>query len=945
MRRSAVIAEPPDAPRARRRTLARADASDDRSIVRILASRKRVLAALLVVAIAITATKMASRSANAGNHSASLALALRDEGLRVQANAVAWLGADEGPLRPRAALVLASRSADEPRDVYYVEARPLRSGGVFDVSSISNLTRSSGSDETLLAVVPPFAAFATRTAVEGGGHSYDAVVVLDVSGEPASLTSDFSWRERVQSSITNYQETGRFGGIGRVRYDLARPAARMSIGIENRQFVIRADDRTLIVDPTRVAPIAGASELTPEPQTKGRSSLIHWAVDTARASPLIGAHGIEWMEDRFFRVKDRAEQTYHSVVGTSAADTEAEVAEDMGLDATHAPAASLSATDPELGWPPAPLRPILPNPTAREGEWTPLVDDPFVQESPGAPPGLFQTFLRADAARPYAIVYATMWDPRQVRLHVVMGTREPRSATGQTGTGMIPRDEETMRTVVAAFNGGFQAVHGEFGMMADGTLYLPPKPWASTVGIFDDGRVGLGTWPGPVRQGAGAGGRADWAHLPEGMVGMRQNLTAVVEDGVWNPYHRYWWGSAIGVAGVADGDPRPNESIVTHRSAVCLTREGFVGYFWGSGLTAEALAAGMNAARCVHAMHLDINPGHCSMELYRAGPTPSLPHVRIDERTQFETTLDGLAGWTVRGRKAIRAMSSIRWPRYIRRDARDFFYLTLRPVLPGPPLPDGTGEWSTRALPHAGWPHAFARATIAIDGRTVWLVRIDASRALPSVAARADTTRALAYLADAASLPSGAGGQVIFVGPGRNGLRAYDRAVEGGTRVAGGPALGADPAGAALGVDPRGFLVYAEVQGQPDAGLLSRVMALAEVRSAIALDATTRLAFVDSATRQTVAVDGEHARVVELPRAMALLADERPAAERLFPFVEPVALSVWHGVQGRRVRYFREPRTPSPAASPAGAAPSPSGSAPAPAPRVEPGSTVGDGEP
>lgn len=915
-----------------------------------LAARWRLLVALGVVCAAVAAGRMASRSANAGSHPASLALALRDDGLRVEPTAVAWLGRDEGPGRPRAALLLASERGSDERDVYYAEARPLRSGGVFDVSWVTNLTRSSGADETLLAVVPPYAAFATRTPVEGGGFSYDAIVVLDVSGEPSALTGDWSWRERLQNGVTNLQETGRWSGIGRRRYDLEHPASRMAIGIENRQFVIQTEERRFIIDPTRAEPIAGGSELRLEAQSKGRTSLIHWAVDTARASPLVGARGIEWMEDRFFRAQDAAQRSYHSVVGTSSADTAAEVAEDMGIDAEHEPTASLGAPDPELGWPPARIAPILPGPTTREGEWTPLADDPFVQVNPGAPPGLYQTFLRADAERPYAIVYVTMWDPRQVRLHVVMGTREPRSATGQTGSGMIPRDEETMRTVVAGFNGGFQAVHGEFGMMADGTLFLPPKPWASTIGIFDDGRVGLGTWPGPVRDGAGAGGRPDWAHLPEGMVGMRQNLTAVVEDGAWNPYHRYWWGSAIGVSGVTNGDPRPNESIVTHRSAVCLTREGFVGYFWGSGLNAEAIAAAMNAARCVHATHLDINPGHCSMELYRAGPAGSLPHTAIDERTQFELTLDELAGWRVRGRKAIRAMSSIRWPRYIRRDARDFFYLTLRPVLPGPPLRDGAGELSTRALPHAGWPHAFARASVRVGGRDVWVVRVDASRALPAPVGRTDATRPLGYLAGGARLPAAAGGAAIFVGRGPNGLRAYDHAVEGAIRIAGGPEVGADPAGAALGVDARGFLVYAEVQGVPDAGALRRAMDLAEVRTAIALEPEVRLAFVDTASGQTVSVSGTQARAVDPPSSMALLADQRPAAERLFPFVEPVALRVWHDVQGRRVRYFREPRTPAGGATPGGtgaggasgtATPPPAGEAR----RVESGSTVEDGSP
>jgi hypothetical protein len=140
-------------------------------------------------------------------------------------------------------------------------------------------------------------------------------------------------------------------------------------------------------------------------------------------------------------------------------------------------------------------------------------------------------------------VFVTIWDARQVQLHIAMGTREPESATGETGTGLVPRDERTLSRLVAGFNGGFQALHGEFGMMADGRVYLPPKPWAATVAVFEDGRVGLGSWPAPVSNVA-YDERAATAQIPEGMVAMRQNLTTVVEDGRYNPWERWWWGAA-----------------------------------------------------------------------------------------------------------------------------------------------------------------------------------------------------------------------------------------------------------------------------------------------------------------------------------------------------------------------------------------------------------------
>jgi len=63
------------------------------------------------------------------------------------------------------------------------------------------------------------------------------------------------------------------------------------------------------------------------------------------------------------------------------------------------------------------------------------------------------------------------------------------------GSGEIPRDPFVISHLVAAFNGGFQAMHGEFGMMADGVVYLPPKPYSATVAVLQDGSTGFGTWP------------------------------------------------------------------------------------------------------------------------------------------------------------------------------------------------------------------------------------------------------------------------------------------------------------------------------------------------------------------------------------------------------------------------------------------------------------------
>ena len=60
------------------------------------------------------------------------------------------------------------------------------------------------------------------------------------------------------------------------------------------------------------------------------------------------------------------------------------------------------------------------------------------------------SFLRPDRERKDARVYMTLWDPRQLALHMQAGTVEPLSATGEAGPGQIPREPAVMKRVVTA---------------------------------------------------------------------------------------------------------------------------------------------------------------------------------------------------------------------------------------------------------------------------------------------------------------------------------------------------------------------------------------------------------------------------------------------------------------------------------------------------------------
>ena len=59
---------------------------------------------------------------------------------------------------------------------------------------------------------------------------------------------------------------------------------------------------------------------------------------------------------------------------------------------------------------------------------------------------------------------------------------------------MIPVADQSH--LIAAFNGGFKAINGHYGMMVDGVTLLPPLPGFATLAIYRDGHVNIGAGRG-----------------------------------------------------------------------------------------------------------------------------------------------------------------------------------------------------------------------------------------------------------------------------------------------------------------------------------------------------------------------------------------------------------------------------------------------------------------
>jgi hypothetical protein len=875
----------------RLRTGVRAKLSD------AVAQRWRLVVALIICVASFGAWRAFAGVARAPTLEQSLTRYLGARGYTIDPQRIVWLRREPNWLGVRPAL-LSAKKGRELHDIYYADVR-VSGQTVVDVYLLTDVTRTSSADEDLLVGTRSFIAYAARV-----GTAYDAVVLLDTRGEPTHLTRHWPWYAKLQNSITNLQDTGRIRAFGVRRYNFETPAGVLALSVDDGLLHVIADGEPIVIHPRKDKPIIGGELVEFEPAEKGQPGLITWVVDTVRRVPAIGRAPIDWLEHTVFGVTDKISRAYHEFVKT---DTAAEVKQALQVSELPkkqqppepvpavAPAeAELAAQEvaEDIGWPAAPLSPVLPDKVQGEGVWLPVSNDPFAAINPNGPPLFYQTFIRVDPERVYTRVYVTMWDPRQVQLGIVMGTKEPESATGETGTGMIPRDPYVLSHLVGAFNGGFQAMHGEFGMMAGKRVYLPPKPYAATVAIFEDGTTGMGSWPGP--------GRHAWdesfanSQIPANMIAMRQNLTSVIEGQKLNPWQRWWWGAAPEDAA---------EQTYIHRSGLCVTREGFLAYFWGESMGPSELGKAMLATRCERGMHLDMNGKHTGFEFYQPfTPDQVMPDIGRPLRpTEYEGPATEMHGMRYRARLAVTTMTPLRFPRYLNRDPRDYFYLTRKPTLPGADLQiEGQSlPFSTRNLPSAGFPHPFARVHVSDVG---WLVRIDPTRAVPKPLADESLTRTLAQLTFATPVgPVAAqGGASLFAHYLHGRLRAHIGAPPAdGVTLCVGPLVGeGSTALAGIGVDDEGFLVYAEVR---DPSRLLPLLAAAGVTQAIALGDGRLVLDAESGPQ---GVDGQAAPVVDEATSLSLMAETRPRAKVLFADVTPMPYSKWGGMQDQRVRYF-----------------------------------------
>lgn len=805
---------------------------------------------------------------------AALATALAERGLDATPDSIGFVDPAPSALtsrwrRPRAIVRASQRGT--LADVYLVETRMSPEGALLGVADVHNLTKTTAASEQQLVVGGQHAAW-----VIGSESKTYRVELIDLRGEIRPKAEKWSTVVRLQHAVTSYQRTGQARGIGRRSFKLDPPASRVSLGTGQDALTIEADDHRIVVPFDRTRPVEGERFATEEDrEIAWPGNLVTWSVDRARDLSWFGDERMQLTKAVAYRLLDAVDRAV-GTVRPARAETE-------GLRGSSLPKI---ATDPATGWPPAPIPPLVSPPFVNEGAWLALDHDPFVRSNPDAPAPMITTYLRGDGARPDCLVYVVEWDPRQVTLDMVPGTEEPQSATGETGTGVIPRKPEVMSRLIAAFNGAFQSTHGDYGMMVNGSVLVPPKPYAATVARLQDGSTVFGTWPEDLA-------------IPKDVVAFRQNLTPLVADDRWNPYGREWWG----------GVPHDWEDEThTVRSALCLTKDDFVAYFYGTKIDPVHLARVMLAARCSYGIHLDMNQGHTGLELYRAFPAGELPSLgKLDGHWQAEGEIAGMPGWQFRGRRLLRNMQLMHFPRYIRRGLRDYFVLLLNPILPGAPLNAGAadgaeGAWNLRDLPQHGFPPAIATTSLRPDpARPETKVRVlkldpgvlEAHEGTPSgsadpVVLTVDPPSAIA-----------AGAITLWLSPGRAQI-ADARPAEGARAVWVGTRAPGPGVRAAACIDEGGKILYAEVATAPhpdgDGPLLERVLGTAQCRDRMFLG-----------HRQPLSIGGtvdlsEHP-VRPADAAVRLLRKPRRASLRFFPDTPILPPGTWTPLQ-RQTRFW-----------------------------------------
>jgi hypothetical protein len=566
-------------------------------------------------------------------------------------------------------------------DVYYAEARVREDGTQYDIRRVSNITQTPQAAEVLLAHTGSTALF----AVDVFGQQ-QALLLVNFGGDERDMSAVATRADHARLEITNLMNTGRPGGVGQRLYGLKTPAKRLSATVGAGKYIVETPQGAVSIDATTGA-VDAPELLTYQPRYFAQKQLVPWLVDTIRGLSWVGPHKVVLLEKFVFGHRDRLKRAAFAMgLVDESANLRQELDQEPGEALEFEVGDDVSSTE----WPPKTVKSAFAQTEPGEGEWTPT-GTKWLRRISKAPPAFYKTAVRMDPKRPYEALVLIAMDMRQLDMGLVAGTVNPRPSFGTPGTGIIPRKPELMDNLVAGFNGGFQTAHGAYGMVVNRQTILPAMPHAATVAVRDDGHVKMGTWYNSMT-------------VPDDIHSLRQNLPPLMADGVFNPTNkRSRWG----------GTSSDLDLLNTTRSGMALCGDHTLMYAWCKSCSANAIGLGFISAGCKYGMHMDMNPTHTGWSWYRVDP----------ENIGKDGTIKG-----ARSAKGAKRMD-FRVDRYIERDVKDFFYLTLRrdftTKLAAPPK--GFKPWGTEHAP-TGTEGFLPVAATTTDDHDTMLVAMDATR-------------------------------------------------------------------------------------------------------------------------------------------------------------------------------------------------------------------------
>jgi hypothetical protein len=244
--------------------------------------------------------------------------------------------------------------------------------------------------------------------------------------------------------------------------------------------------------------------------------------------------------------------------------------------------------------PPPPLKSFAGKPLPGEGQWRVLT-------TVHGMPAIYGTYLRASRVYSSYVAGIASMNQSLLKFQLRPGTEDPGAGHWKAPSWIPPG---TRSGLEATFNSGFKIDTSGGGFYLNGVTRGTLTKGVASVVYYRDGHIAIGVWGKNV-------------HMTPDVVGVRQNLRPIVENGkvpasVDNNVLTQW-GATLG------------GGYYVWRSGIGVTRDGRVLFVYGPALNVRELADLLKRAGAVTAMQLDINPEWMSFMSYRSGHHPNNP--------------------------------------------------------------------------------------------------------------------------------------------------------------------------------------------------------------------------------------------------------------------------------------------------------------------------------